>query len=439
MKKNIVMAIPLALMSLALMTGNGSAEDSACEVDGLTRAPQPCDKLLPNVKNMLTWNQQQRTVGFRNDYRNYPGDRFRHGDNIYPLLRQEKQLMDITYQYQGKVHHYKDYVKNQDLQALLIIKDGRVVLEKYYHGNTPTTLWTSRSVGKSIVSTLVGIAIKQGKIHSLDDQITRYEPDFKGTAWDGVTLKQLIQHTSGVTWNENYADPHSDFSTLTQCEAKSGTYDCVYNLVHGLKRDPSIKPGEVWSYNTGGAWLLGDVLEKATGKTIAQNLQDSIWMPFGMASDGIWHAYEKDKHDMGGHGFNATLEDWGRFGLYILGNGFLPDGSATLPEHWLEEATNWTKAKNSVSAGYPEGVYGYEWWNHNVPVNAENVAPKGDGNPKEGMWAMGIYGQLIAINKNENLVMVQWSTWEDAEPAADRQPLENSVFFNAVAEALKKP
>lgn len=439
MKKNIVKSIPLALMSLALMSGNASAKDSACEVDGLTQTPQPCDKLLPNVKNMLTWNQQQRTVGFRNDYRNYPGDRFRHGDNIYPLLRREKQLMDITYLYQGKVHHYKDYVKNQDLQALLIIKDGKVALEKYYHSNTPTTLWTSRSVGKSIVSTLVGIAIKQGKIHSLDDQITRYEPDFKGTAWDGVTLKQLIQHTSGVTWNENYADPNSDFSTLTQCEAKSGTYDCVYNLVHGLKRDPSIKPGEVWSYNTGGAWLLGDILEKATGKTIAENLRDSIWMPFGMASDGIWHAYAKGKHDMGGHGFNATLEDWGRFGLYILGSGFLPDGSATLPEHWLEEATRWTKAKNSVSAGYPDGVYGYEWWNNNVPVNAKNVAPKGDGNPKEAMWAIGIYGQLIAINKKENLVMVQWSTWQDAEPAADRQPLENAVFFNAVAEALKKP
>jgi len=431
--KKLILAVPLALL-----LGNAAANDRLCKVDGLSSAPQPCDKTLPDVKDMLTWDQQQRTVGFRNDYRNYPGDIFRHGDKVYPLPKAKHQLTSVSYTYQGKKHSFSDYVRNQDPQGLLIVKDGKVVMEKFYHGNTRKTLWTSRSVGKSIVSTLVGVAIKQGKIASLDDDITVYEPDFKGTAWQGVTLKQLIQHTSGVTWNEDYADPASDFSTLTQCEAQPDTYTCVYNLVHGLKRDPAIKPGEVWSYNTGGAWLLGDILEKATGKTLAQNLTDAIWKPYGMASDGIWHAYKKGQHDMGGHGFNATLEDWGRFGLYILQDGKLPDGTATLPDNWLTDATRWTQAKNSVSAGYPDGVYGYQWWNNNVPVNVDNVSPKGDGDPFESMWALGIYGQTIAINRKENLVMVQWSTWKEAEPAADRQQLENAVFFNAVAEALRK-
>lgn len=432
--KKLILAMPFFLM-----LGNAVANDRLCKVEGLSTAPQPCDRSLPDVKDMLTWDQQQRTIGFRNDYRSYPGDVFHHGENVYPLPRDKKQLDHITYQYEGKSHNFSDYVKNQDPQGLLIIKDGKVVMEKFYHGNTPKTLWTSRSVGKSIVSTLIGIAIKQGKIHSLDDDITVYEPDFKGTAWDGVTLRQLIQHTSGVNWNEDYADPKSDFSALTQCEAQTDTYSCVYKLVHGVTRDPAVKPGEVWSYSTGGAWLLGDILEKATGKTIAQNLQDGIWQPYGMANDGVWHAYEKGKHDMGGHGFNATLEDWGRFGMFILGGGKLPDGTNALPDNWLKEATRWSTAKNSVSEGYPDGIYGYQWWNNNVPVNVNNVSPKGDGDPSESMWALGIYGQTIAINKKENLVMVQWSTWKEAEPAADKQQMENAVFFNAVAEALKKP
>ncbi|MFH6844845.1 serine hydrolase domain-containing protein, partial [Acinetobacter baumannii] len=129
-------------------------------------------------------------------------------------------------------------------------------------GNTDTTLWTSRSVGKSVVSTLVGIAIQQGKIHSLDDLITVYEPELKGTAWDGVTLKQLIQHTSGVDWNEDYTNPQSHFARLTQCEAQPGAYDCVRKIVSTLSRKHPA--GEQWSYSSGGAWLLGDVLERAT-------------------------------------------------------------------------------------------------------------------------------------------------------------------------------
>lgn len=202
---------------------------------------------------------------------------------------------------------------------MLVLKDGKVAWKYLGEGNTDTTLWTSRSVGKSVVSTLVGVALKEGKIHSMDDLVTQYEPDLKGTAWNGVTLKQLIQHTSGVAWNEDYANPQSDFAKLTQCEAHAGTYDCVRSLVSGLKR--AHPAGEVWSYSSGGAWLLGDVLERATGMTLATYLENNIWRPYGMANDGVWHAYTKNQHDVGAHGFNATLEDWGRFGEFVLNNG----------------------------------------------------------------------------------------------------------------------
>lgn len=318
---------------------------------------------------------------------------------------------------------------------MLVLKNGNVAWKYLAEGNTDTTLWTSRSVGKSVVSTLVGVAIKQGKIHSLDDLVTQYEPDLKGTAWEGVTLRQLISHTSGVAWNEDYTNPQSDFARLTECEARPGAYDCVRQLVSGLRR--AHPAGENWSYSSGGAWLLGDVLERATGMSLAAYLEKSIWQPYGMASDGVWHAYTKGEHDVGAHGFNATLEDWGRFGEFILHNGVLPNGEQILPENWVAESSNWTRATGSVSAAHPNGLYGYQWWNNEVPANASNVEPAPQASLQHSLWALGIFGQMIMVNQAENLVIVQWSTWPQAEPSFSAQPLEASLMFSAIAKALR--
>jgi len=407
---------------------------AACNGTVLDTCPAPFDTKLPDAHTMLTWSQADRVVGFRNDYRNYAGDVFHHG-NASPLLAAEKPLTDARYQVNGKTYDLHDYLKRQNVSGMLVLKNGHVAYKYLGEGNTDSTLWTSRSVGKSVVSALVGVAIKEGKIHSLDDLITQYEPDLKGTAWDGVTLRQLITHTSGVAWNEDYTNPGSDFAKLTECEAKPGTYDCVRTLVKGLHR--ALPAGENWSYSSGGAGLLGDVLERATGMTLAAYLEKSIWQPYGMASDGVWHAYSKGQHDVGAHGFNATLEDWGRFGQFILHNGTLPGGKQILPEGWVKQSSDWTQAKGSVSAAHPNGLYGYQWWNNEVPVNATHVAPKVDNSLKGSLWALGIFGQMIMVNQKENLVIVQWSTWPQAEPSFSAQPLEASLMFSAIANALR--
>lgn len=420
----------------ALVVGSlvSPAAMAACGGTDLTTCPAPFDAKLPDALTMLTWSQADRVVGFRNDYRNYAGDVFRHG-NASPLLAAEKPLTDARYQVNGKSYDLQDYLKRQNVSGMLVLKNGKVAYKYLGEGNTDSTLWTSRSVGKSVVSALVGVAIKEGKIHSLDDLVTQYEPDLKGTAWDGVTLKQLITHTSGVAWNEDYTNPQSDFARLTECEAKPGTYDCVRTLVKGLRSEHPA--GENWSYSSGGAWLLGDVLERATGMTLAAYLEKSIWQPYGMASDGVWHAYSKGQHDVGAHGFNATLEDWGRFGEFILHNGTLPDGKQILPDGWVKQSSEWTQAKGSVSAAHPKGLYGYQWWNNEVPANATNVEPKVEDSLKDSLWALGIFGQMIVVNQKENLVIVQWSTWPQAEPSFSAQPLEASLMFSAIANALR--
>ncbi|WP_058973420.1 serine hydrolase domain-containing protein [Type-D symbiont of Plautia stali] len=422
------------LLSVSLAACSYATAAADCGGVVLSVCPTPFDHQLPSPREMLNWNQTDRVVGFRNDYRNYAGDVFHHGAST-PLAPAPKKLIDASYQVKGNRYHLADYLTRQNVAGMLVLKNGKVAYKYFAAGNTDSTLWTSRSVGKSVVSTLVGIAIKQGKIHSLDDKVTQYEPELKGTAWDGVTLKQLIQHTSGVAWNEDYTNPKSDFAQLTQCEAHSGTYACVRDIVTHLKR--AHPAGEQWSYSSGGAWLLGDVLERATGMSLAAWLQQALWQPNGMASDGVWHAYQQGKHDVGAHGFNATLDDWGRFGEFILRDGRLPNGKQILPEHWVRDAAHWTQAQHSVSAAHPEGIYGYQWWNNAIPANAQDVDPTPAQGLKNSLWALGIYGQVIMVNRAENLVIVQWSTWPQAEPSFSAQPLEAALMYSAIAQQLR--
>ncbi len=408
-----------------------------CTTLKLATCPTPLDKNLPDVKEMLTWDQQQRVIGFRNDYRSYKGDVFKAAAPS-PIPVAKRDISAATYHYEGKTFSLEDYLKRNDVTGMMVIKDGKIVWDYYGHGNTKTTLWTSRSVGKAVVSTLVGAAVKDGKITSLDDEIVKYNPDTKGTAWEHVTLRQLMQHTSGVNWDEDYTNPSSDFAKLTQCEANDDTYHCVNKLVNDPQRKTWAKPGEGWSYSSGGAWLLGDTLEKATGKSLAQNLQEKIWQPYGMVHDGVWHSYQLGKHDVGAHGFNATLEDWGKFGLYVMNNGVLPDGTKTLPDNWVKDARTWNTAKKSVSEAHPEGIYGYQWWNNSVAANAGDVSPKQGLDSQNTLWALGIFGQIIVVNPQQKLVIVQWSVWPKAEPSFSAQPLEASLMFNAIANTLAK-
>jgi CubicO group peptidase (beta-lactamase class C family) len=385
---------------------------------------------------MLSWDPEARVLGFRNTYRLYRGDAFRapHG-KARPLGRLSGVVPPVRYEADGQSVGIDEYIRRQRVTGLLILKDGRVAYEYYGQGNTDRTLWTSRSVAKSVVSVLVGIAVQEGFIHDLADPIVRYLPELGGTAWDGVTLHDLMQHTSGTAWNENYADPESDFARLTRCEALPEPYPCVLDLIRSVQRKAGVRPGEVWSYNTGGAWLVGRVLEKATGMTLARYLETRLWSRYPMERDGVWQALVRGEVDMGGHGFNATLRDWGRFALFVQQGGRLPSGETLLPADWLRRSTTWTHARGSITPASPDGQYGFQWWYGGLEPS-EHVAPEDAETMRQTFWAEGIYGQAIAINPAQRLVMVQWSAWKEAEPPAAMYE-EQVRFFNGAARALR--
>jgi CubicO group peptidase (beta-lactamase class C family) len=442
-KKNALFAAVLSLimqMTETAKAGEGAQLRglAACQAVGLTSCPEPMDEKLPLPAEMLTWDQATRIVGFRNTFRLYRGDAFHTlGVSPYPLPPAPHRLSELHYRLDGQTFGMDDYLHHQDVTGLLVLKDGRVAYEYYGGGNTQTTLWTSRSVGKSVVSVLVGIAIKEGYIHSVQDRITRYLPELKGTAWDGVTLQNLLQHTSGIAWNEDYADPHSDFAQLTRCESQADAYSCVLRLVSTLKRKPGVKPGEVWSYNTGGAWLVGLLLERATHMTLARFLETRLWSRFAMEHDGVWESLDTGKVDMGGHGFNATLRDWGRFGLFVMREGKLSNGDSLLPGNWMAKSIQWTRAKDSVTPDTPDGIYGYQWWSGGL-LSKERDTDGANATASRTFRAEGIYGQSIAINPKEQLVIVQWSSWAAADGSQTLYD-EGVLFANAVARSLRNP
>lgn len=411
--------------------------DAACHSLQLAVCPVPLDARVPPARDMLAWRGEERVVGLRNTWRMYPGDVFHGGGaRAAPLPPAAHPLTDVHYRFAGHERDLAAYRTHQRVAGLLLLKDGHIALEQYGFGNTQRTLWTSRSVGKSVVSILVGIAIREGRIRSIDDPIVGYLPELARTGWQDVTLRQLITHTSGIAWNENYADPHSDFATLTACEARAEPYPCVMRLVSSRPRRAGVAPGELWSYNTGGAWLVGRVLEAATGMPIAQYLETRLWRRMPMERDGVWQALVPGRIDMGGHGFNATLRDWARFGDFVQRGGRLPDGTALLPEGWIALSTTWTRARGSVTPATPEGQYGFQWWYN--PGRAEPGDPEGVlAVAHDSFWALGIYGQAIAIDPVEHVVMVQWSAWPAADPDDDTAQ-EMATFFAAAVRALRE-
>ena len=234
---------------------------------------------LPTDKDVLFWSTAQRDAAFRALDRIPILSRSRvisRGNNIYPLPKGAP--LDVGADVDA-------YMLDQRTAALVIVHEGKVRLEKYGLGFSPGKRWTSFSVAKSFTSTLVGAAIQDGYINSIDDKVSNYIPDLRGSAYDDVTIKQLLTMTSGVKWNEDYGDPQSDVALFNAHKAEPGV-DVTVSYMRKLKREAP--PGTQWVYKTGETNLVGVLASSATGKTLSDYLAEKIWQPFGMEQDASW-------------------------------------------------------------------------------------------------------------------------------------------------------
>jgi len=360
-------------------------------------------KTLPTNRDLLFWTQEQRDAAFRAMDRLPVLAKWRtmHPSGTPRQLTQGEPLalpLDVD-----------AYLQEQHAAALLIVQGGKLRLERYGLGFDGAGRWTSFSVAKSFTSTLAGAALKDGFIKSLDDKVSDYIPDMRGSAYDAVSVRQLLTMTSGVAWNEDYADPQSDVARFNNHQPEAG----VDALVSYMRQLPRAAPaGERWNYSTGETNLVGILVSQATGRTLAQYLEEKVWRPAGMEQQGTW-LLSKTGQEISGCCIQAAARDYARFGQFIL-EGARSEGTSVLPADWLEQAT-----RKQADIGVAGRGYGYQWWTYD------------DGS----FAARGIFGQGIFLDPKRQLVIVSAANWGGGARDPVALPAREA-FYRAVQQAV---
>ncbi len=352
---------------------------------------------------------------FRNIDRLFPTRTVLHAPTPMPLPAASTPLGAVSFSDGGKRYDLDDYLELNRVAGLLVLKDARVKLEKYRFGNSERTRWMSMSIAKSITSTLIGAALKQGYIAALSDPVTRYVPSLRGSAYEGVSVRDILMMSSGVRWDETYTDPRSDRRRLLEAQI-SQVPGSAMAVMRSLPR--AAAPGTLNNYNTGETQVAGEIVRSAVGKPLATYLSERVWSRFGMEADAKWWLDSNDGHEIGGSGFSATLRDYGRFGLFLL-NGGIAAGEAILPDGWTREATT----PKVLRGGTPLN-YGYLWWTGTTAASRRDSA----------YAAEGIFGQFIYINPAARVVIVVWSAQQKPTGSA---VIDDWAFFDAVVDALR--
>jgi len=353
--------------------------------------------------SVLFLTQDQREYAFANVRSYSPTRQVSKGALTYPLRRDERSFDEVRYEVDGARFRIAEYLSRTATRGVIVIRDDTVLLEHYAPGHSADTRWMSFSVSKSITSLLIGAAIKDGYISDVNDPVTDYLPQLRSTPYDGTTIHDLLQMSSGVEWNEDYTDPASDV-------ARAGTLNGIALINYLGQKQRLHPPGSHYNYNTGETNLVGQLLRAAIGNNASTYLQRKIWQPFGMESDAWWVLDQPDGAETGGCCLNATLRDYARIGLFALAEGRLADGTSVLPEGWIASST----APSAANSGY-----GYLWW------------PQGDGT----YLARGIFLQRIFVDPAHRIVIAMHNNAlqatggeDDRHVAAALQALRNAVI-----------
>lgn len=364
-----------------------------------------------------------RAVKFQTAEQVFPVRRVSAGKDVWKLPKSPRaDGFSVTYEFDGASHDIDAFNERTRSNALLILKDGKIVYERYLNGSKPDTRFISFSMGKSFTSTMIGMALEQGLIGSVNDALTRYLPALTGSSYGGVTIRDALQMVSGVDWDEEAYDWNDLSKPLSRLWNESYV-EQRYRFVAGANTLPrAYPPGQHYNYSTLETSLLGWIVENVAKERYARFFEDNLWHPAGMEFDAAWvlDGPEDIGREMTAGGLLATLRDFGRFGL-LFANGGKANGKQLVSPEWIAAAT--TPDRPAIQYGhlyedYPLG-YGYQWWLF-------------DNGRFE---AQGVYGQLIYVAPAEHVVIVKLSYWPDAW--VDDMEAESYAFFQAVIDALR--
>ena len=302
------------------------------------------------------------------------------------------------------------WIKDRAVTSLLILKDGQIRHESYHLGTAPNDRRISWSVAKSYLSALFGVLIDEGAIASLDDPVTKFVPSLKGSAYDGASIRNVLNMASGVTFDEDYLDYDSDINRMGRVIALGGTLD---QFAADLK-DSFATPGDTWQYVSIDTHVIGMVIRGATGRDVPSLLSEKILTPLGLERDGYYITDGAGVAFVLG-GLNFTTRDFARFGQMIAQNGSY-GGQQIVPAQWIADST-----RPSAPTATGKISYGYQWW---IPVGAH-----------EGEFmARGVYGQYIYIDQTRNVVIM--TTGADRKFREKGVNHSNIEMFRKLAQIL---
>ena len=372
------------------------------------------------VSSMFSGEEQVERFRNMDDF--FPVRTFHRSGSVSELPEGETIELPETFAWYGETKSTAALLDETDTTGLLAVKgDGTLVYENYWRGNDKDTRWISWSVGKSFISALFGVAMGEGKFTSIDEPLTNYAPELKGTAYDGVTIRDALEMSSGVGWNEDYSDPDSDIARFGRALALG---DSMTEFAKTLKREH--EPGTVNYYNSMDAQVLGLVLQNMTGMSPTEYLEEKIWSKIGAEHDGYW-VLDDTGEELAAGGVNVTLRDYARFGLIYL-NGGTWNGTEIVPSEWV--AVSHRPGAERLMPGKRETSdtvwgYGYLWW---LPREADGAYA-----------AVGIYNQFIYVDPVHDLVIVKTSAnsgYGQTNDETSYREDETIALFEAIAEQV---
>ena len=332
--------------------------------------------------------------------------------------KEDFELPD-SYEFEGEQLNLIEGLEHFHTDGLIILHDGKMLFEKYWNGNTKDSKHIAFSVSKSYLSALFGIAIEEGLIKSIDDNVSIYLDDFEGTGYEDVKIKNLLQMSSGIEFNEDYADPNSDINRFARATAKGSSFrDFAKTLKNGKKQ------GTYNHYVSLDTQVLGMILESVTDMPLREYLYKRIWSKIGTESDAYYIA-DKTGTDMALGGLNATLRDFSKFGQLYLNEGSW-DGEQIVPKSWVVKSHTPDAPHLMPNAGdlsSSEWGYGYQWW---IP-----------GDPLTDFTAHGIFNQFIYVDPVSNVVIAKTSSNHRFRSEKEYSKAAHIAMFRSITKHIQ--
>ncbi|GAA4139042.1 serine hydrolase [Sphingobacterium kyonggiense] len=311
------------------------------------------------------------------DYKIFPSRTANNSNEHFNFLNAKQTKVPKSIQYANQDYPFEDFLKEQNTVAFLVIQRDSLLYEQYWDGYTDSSMIASFSMAKSITSILIGCAIEDKLIESVEEPITRYIPELKANGFDDVKIKHLLQMTSGLDFREGYINPFGEVASFYY-----GT-----NLTKAIgKLKLKRKPGEAFEYVSGNTQLLGFVLDRALkDQSITSYLEEKLWKPMGMEYPATWSLDRKNGIEKTFCCINARARDFAKLGRLYLNKGNW-NGKQLVPVNWVKESTKAEIKEGSVP------YYQYQWW---LPSNNGEFI------------AQGILGQFIYVNPQKDLIIVR--------------------------------